>query len=169
MNEKGFGYVISEQAKILILGTAPGRQSLKEGKYYQNSNNKIWEALSSVVNGITKDNYESKLEDAPVGLWDVFSIVEGTSSKDDERKLSGVNEFKFILNNYPIKYVILNGNGKDKEGKQALREFLQSCEQMLDERGIKLFVLTSTSGSNRLKPKEKLRLWKDLLSLLILQ
>ena len=168
MIKEGFDYVVSDQTKILILGTAPGMKSSEEKRYYQNANNKIWEAISSVV-GITinRNNYDSILIETPIGLWDVFNKSEGESSKDSERNFHGVNEFEQVLDNYQIKYIIFNGNGRGKNGNQALREFLGKYEELLDRKGIKIFVLTSTSGNNRLKPKEKLRLWQNLLSLLI--
>jgi G:T/U-mismatch repair DNA glycosylase len=44
---QSFPPIISEQSKLLILGSIPGEASLKTGKFYANQRNPFWQSSAS--------------------------------------------------------------------------------------------------------------------------
>ena len=44
----GFEPVVDGQSEVLVLGTAPGAQSLLTGEYYANRGNIFWEIISHI-------------------------------------------------------------------------------------------------------------------------
>jgi len=164
-----FEEVINDKTQILILGTAPSKESLQKKKYYQSSNNKFWGILSSVLGiQITKENYKDVLPKTNVGLWDTFRSVKGEDSKDKNREFGSINDFKEFFNKHPsIKFIIFNGNGKDKNKIKPYNEFIKNYKDFLEDREILTFILSSTSGSNaNFNFEEKTKLWKDQLTLI---
>lgn len=171
IEKEGLEPIISEKTKILILGTAPGNKSDKERKYYQNPTNKMWEILTSALGiKITKDNYEEILLETPIGLWDVYeNFKRDKSDADKDTEFIEVNNFDRIFGNknYFLKYIVFNGS-------VSFNEFYYRYKDKIKEMGIKVFVLTSTSRRNRIGVFEnssegKIKLWIDLLSLLLTQ
>ena len=56
-----------DDAKVVILGTFPGEESLKHNKYYSNPTNQFWKIL-----GIEFGNFKA-LKDKGIGLWDALT------------------------------------------------------------------------------------------------
>lgn len=170
IENKCFEEVVSDKTQILILGTAPSEESFKEKEYYQNTNNKFWNILSFILGiQITKENYKEVLPKTEVGLWDTFRSIKGEDSRDKNREFGPINNFEDFFNKYPsIKFVIFNGNGKDKNKIKPYNEFIKRYKKFLEEKEILTFILTSTSGSNaNLNFEEKTKLWKDQLTLIL--
>lgn len=106
--------VVGKAPKILILGTAPGDQSLKTNQYYDNSNNHFWSIIEKVLNGGNKfSDYLDKigcLKRNHIALWDVYENFVRKGSSDTNLKGLSINDFKtFIQKNSTIRLVISNG------------------------------------------------------------
>ncbi|MCK5592394.1 MAG: DNA-deoxyinosine glycosylase, partial [Candidatus Pacebacteria bacterium] len=72
--KRGLPQIINKKAKVLILGSFPGEDSLKMRQYYANRRNYFWKIIFKVLR--EKDPKEDKqrtkiLEKNSIGLWDV--------------------------------------------------------------------------------------------------
>ena len=69
----GFPPLICEEPKILILGTLPGGESLKQQQYYCSSSNRIWKVLCHITGEPMPTDYTEKkalLVKYDIVLWD---------------------------------------------------------------------------------------------------
>lgn len=122
-NIEGFPPLIDDNAEILVLGTAPGTDSLRLGQYYASKNNKFWNIISTLFNnGITLCSYEDKvkcLHDNHIALWDVYKSCDRVKCADSSIRNQVANDIEGLLKRYPsIKKIVLNGN-KAAEGFHA--------------------------------------------------
>ncbi len=114
MNIFSFPPVTGEQPKILILGTIPGKESLRKREYYGHPRNSFWEILSFIT-GIAydKNNYSSKtalIKLANLALWDVCGRAMRKTSLDSDIKNEVPNPLDtFIISHPTIKAVFFNG------------------------------------------------------------
>jgi hypoxanthine-DNA glycosylase len=72
MDARGFEPKASASAKVLILGTLPGEESLRRGEYYASPQNAFWRIVESLF-GIPADEPNAertrRLNEARVALW----------------------------------------------------------------------------------------------------
>lgn len=99
---------ISNEKKILILGSAPGKKSIESDFYYQNRGNKFWQLLAKVLNDkvpTTVEDQKSFLNRHGISLWDVISECDREGSLDKNIK-------NVVVNNIPelgINNIFCNG------------------------------------------------------------
>jgi len=70
----GFPPISSPSARVLILGSLPGRLSLERGEYYANPQNAFWKIMATRVPGLPAD-YAGRVRaliEPRVALWDVL-------------------------------------------------------------------------------------------------
>ena len=70
---ESFAPVVSQRAKVLILGTMPSVQSLREQFYYAHPRNAFWPILSAIY-GMQATDIATKrqlIERCGLALWDV--------------------------------------------------------------------------------------------------
>src|SRR3989344_5021209 len=131
---------ITEETEILILGTAPGKVSLKVKDYYQNPSNRMKDVLDSVSEHIKEK----------IGFWDVFKNFESLkeSSLDKNRLFGLINDFdREVFNECPkLRLIIFNGKGK--KSIRLLDNFIEKYDKILKDRNIEYYYLQSTSGVN---------------------
>ena len=115
-------------ARILILGSLPGDQSLRMQQYYANPRNHFWTILATIFDsdiGATWDSRLSFLESHDIALWDVLHSAERDGSLDGRIRNPRVNDFASIVERMPIlRTLVLNG-GKaaslfDRHGRSMM-------------------------------------------------
>jgi len=111
----GFPPVAASGAKLLILGSLPGKRSLEAQQYYAQPRNAFWPLMSSLF-GVDADAcYADRLRglnDHGVALWDVCASAERLGSLDQRIELSTVraNDFERFLTEYQeIRLICFNG------------------------------------------------------------
>ena len=75
----GFRPVDDINAKILILGTLPGEESLRKNEYYANTRNSFWRIMAALLKFSQDASYEERtniLKKNRVALWDVIRSVK---------------------------------------------------------------------------------------------
>ena len=106
--------IIDESSEILILGTMPGKESLRSKEYYASPNNSFWKIMKRLFNSNMEfKDYEEKiscLKKHHIALWDTLQSCERESSLDSNIKEEEYNDIDGLLNRYPkIKKVVFNG------------------------------------------------------------
>lgn len=150
---KSFKPIVFNDSHILILGTMPGRASLKAGEYYASSSNSFWKIIELVYNDGNKfANYEEKiacLKKYHIALWDVYKQCDRPGSLDSSINNETLNDIDSFLSKYKnIKKIIFNGK------KASLAYSPQ----------INYSILCSTSNSNsHLSFIDKVEEWRNNL------
>lgn len=149
---------------ILILGTAPSKNSLKKQEYYGSPDNIFWDIIFRVCEnrnfeGPISESYENKrllLLRNHIALWDVVDYCERETNLDTDIKGEVLNDFKKFFSLHPnIKTIVFNGKPAEK---------LFTPFKILLPSHLNYIQLESTSSSNRKNPFYKLQQWKNELS-----
>lgn len=82
-----FEPVADPMSRVLILGTMPGKTSLREKQYYAHPRNLFWAVTGAALGFEPREPYRSRLKallSAGVALWDVLKTCERKSSLDSD-------------------------------------------------------------------------------------
>ena len=161
-----FPPVIGENARVLILGTMPGRRSLELNQYYANPGNAFWYIMGHICSAGPDLPYIqrcARLCQVGIALWDVLEHCERQGSLDN-RIIRGTeipNDLDEFLRLHPtIRALCFNG-------RKAFASFDRLIYPVLLDtmvKGISLITLPSTSPANaRISKAEKLKVWRQEL------
>lgn len=155
-----FAPIVSEDAKILILGSVPGAKSLEMQEYYAHPQNQFWRIIFHLFNENYTSDYVEKLQVLKrnkIAVWDVIDTCERKGSLDSEIRNEEANDIQQLLQNYPsIKAIFCNGQ----------KSFKNLQKIMGKECAIPIFVLPSTSPLHTISFEKKLVEWGILKSFL---
>lgn len=147
-----FKPVASKKAKILILGSMPGKASLEAGQYYAYPRNAFWPIIMAILGKEATVSYEDKtkaLVESGIALWDVLHSCERNTSLDSDivKSTEGVNDFQDFFKRHPeIKYIFFNGAKAEECFK---RKVLPDIDvNFVNKRILALKRLPSTSPAN---------------------
>ena len=157
---KSFSPIENQAANVLILGSMPGKESLRAGQYYAHPRNAFWPIMGELAGAIPSLPYETrieKLKDAGIALWDVLASCRRHSSMDSDIETETIrpNDFAtFFRRHSHITHVFFNGT-------MAEQSFHRHVRSMLEMRMLHFQRLPSTSPANAtLSYKQKLGAWK---------
>jgi len=127
---QSFPPIVSEQSKLLILGSMPGVASLKAGQYYAQPRNAFWPIMGELFGTGPSLPYGKRvvlLQSAGVALWDTLQTCTRSGSLDAAITEEVANDFPALFATYPnITHVFFNGSRADKAFRRhvlpALRE-----------------------------------------------
>jgi hypoxanthine-DNA glycosylase len=109
--KRGLPPVIFETSRVLILGTLPGDESLRHGRYYCDPRNQFWDILGRVYGLTLGASYEDRLaflEAKALALWDVLKTAERDGSTDEKIKSAVPNDFAALFKRHPtLRMVVL--------------------------------------------------------------
>ncbi|TXK64930.1 DNA-deoxyinosine glycosylase [Alkalisalibacterium limincola] len=169
MIETGFPPLARPDARILVLGSMPGRRSLDEARYYAHPRNLFWPFMARVAGFDPGLGHEARVEAllrAGVALWDVLAACERPGSLDTaiRRASERPNAIGELLHAHPgITLVACNGG-------KALQLFQRHVRPTLADAlkaRIEILGLPSTSPANASIPlAERERAWMRLSSYL---
>ena len=110
-----FTPIADERAERLILGSMPGRASLRAGQYYAHPRNAFWPIIEALF-GIPVDTaYESRcarLKAERLAVWDVLKTCTRSSSLDSDIDPASIvaNDFNGFLDRQTrIRAIYFNG------------------------------------------------------------
>jgi len=159
MELKGFSPVADMRAKILILGTFPGEESLRQKEYYAHPRNLFWDMMDCICGAGRDKDYNARLtilKKKRIALWDVLKSCSRQGSVDTRIRDGRFNDFTTFLSRYSVKAVFFNG-------KTAERLFRQHVVIPKLTPSPHLFALPSTSPANaRMAKDEKVRRWREV-------
>ena len=102
--KRGLAPIEWPHAKILILGSLPGDQSLRMQQYYANPRNHFWTIIGRVFDseiGTTWDARLSFLKSNGIALWDVLHSAERQGSLDGRIRNPLANDFAAVFERMP--------------------------------------------------------------------
>lgn len=108
---------IGENPKVLILGSLPGDESLKQQAYYANNLNSFWKIMRELFNTNMESDNKKFITSCGIALWDCAHSAERKGSLDSAIVNSSVvaNDIKALLLEHPtIQTIIFNGVKAEK-------------------------------------------------------
>ena len=113
--KRSFPPIVDERARVLVLGTLPGEESLRRQEYYAHPRNLFWPILFALFDAAPAVDYAAKLAFAMaqrVALWDVCMAGERNASADATIRCEIPNAIDRLLDGHPlIRIVTFNGTG----------------------------------------------------------
>ncbi len=155
---RSFPPVANPDAKLLILGSMPGNESLRQTQYYAHPQNAFWKIMGELSGAHPHLLYAErllKLTEAHIALWDVLASCERESSLDTHIRNEKANDFGSFFRRHPhISHVFFNG----AKAEQSFKKFV------LEKQELPLLIfqrLPSTSPAHAgMRFEEKLKVWK---------
>jgi hypoxanthine-DNA glycosylase len=164
---QSFAPIADASARVLILGSMPGKASLAAGEYYAHPQNLFWRILGEVTGTSAALPYEARvraLKSHRIALWDVLESCAREGSLDsaiDDASISA-NDFASFYRAHPrIAHVFFNGAKAEAcYRKHVLRTLALAAASPGFRR------LPSTSPANASMPRaHRQRVWKMALRL----
>jgi TDG/mug DNA glycosylase family protein len=157
---RSFGPIAARDAKILILGSMPGRASLAAGQYYAHRQNAFWRIVGSLLEIDPASPYKARvraLRASRIAVWDVLHSCVRPGSLDSSIEQETANDFKAFFRSHPgIAQVFFNG-------AKAEASFHRHVLPVL-ERPLHYARLPSTSPAHASIPyARKLKAWQAVL------
>ena len=149
-------------ARVLVLGSMPGRASLDAQQYYAHPRNAFWPIVAAHCGIDPASDYPTRVQavlDAGIALWDVLAQCRRSGSLDSAIELADAqpNAIAELLDAHPtITRVCCNGAA----AAQLYRRFLLPGPPRVE-----VIQLPSTSPAHAGMPlAEKMRRWHAALS-----
>ena len=159
-----FPPIASGMPRVLILGTMPGKVSLRERQYYAHPQNAFWRILGGHLGFDPASPYNARraaVQSAGIAIWDVLKSCIRESSLDSAIEASSVlpNDFAAFFAEHPqIQRVCFNGAKAEALYMKHVRPRLSAKSDVQHLR------LPSTSPANAaLRFPEKLRAWQAIV------
>lgn len=115
---KAFPPVLGEKPETLILGSMPGEESLRQGRYYAHPQNAFWRVMGELLGFPPEAPYPERLEllkASRIALWDVLESCVRQGSLDSDIENEKPNDFKALFKAQPlIRRVVFNGATAEK-------------------------------------------------------
>jgi len=142
-------------SKILILGTMPGKESLKMNAYYAHPQNAFWKIVFALHDLPYSKDYlirQRVILQNGIALWDVLQTCTRKSSLDNDIRMESPNNLKtFLSNHLCISNIFFNGKGAASYFKKYFPDIDLPC-----------YILPSTSPAHAINWETKLTAWKSI-------
>jgi hypoxanthine-DNA glycosylase len=162
---RGFPPVAEARARVLVLGSLPGRKSLEMSQYYAQPQNAFWKIMGRMFGADPSLPYEARLErlrQNRVAVWDVLAAGERKGSLDSAIVAASVviNDFgAFFARHERIELICFNGNKAAELYRRWVMPGLALRYAVLETR-----LLPSTSPAHAsLSFEQKLERWSAAL------
>ncbi|UCV18687.1 DNA-deoxyinosine glycosylase [Ferribacterium limneticum] len=160
----GFPPVADPSARVLVLGSLPGKASLNAQEYYANRQNAFWRIMGDLIGAGPDLPYAQRLESlrsAGIALWDVIAAGERPSSLDADivKDSVRVNDFlAFFAVHRGIRRVFFNGGAAEATFRRYVLPTLPGAD-------LQLIRLPSTSPAHAAsRYADKLAAWSAIVA-----
>jgi TDG/mug DNA glycosylase family protein len=164
MHSQGFPPIARRDARVLILGSLPGQESLRRGEYYAQPRNAFWPIMGALCGAGPERPYAARarqLAASGIALWDVCATAFRAGSLDASIVAASVvtNDFGAFLARHPdLRLVCFNGR---TAGALYRRHVLPTLAP--PARALPLLDLPSTSPAHAaLSLADKLGRWQAI-------
>jgi hypoxanthine-DNA glycosylase len=111
--KRSFPPIVDHRARVLVLGTLPGEESLRRQQYYAHPRNLLWRIIFALFDATPPTDYAARLAFVAahrIALWDVCELGERERSADTTIRLERPNAIDWLLDEHPsICAVAFNG------------------------------------------------------------
>ena len=153
-----FPPVAPPDARVLVLGSMPSVESLKQGFYYGHPRNAFWRILADIYGEPFPADIPARvsiLTRHGIALWDVLESCERAGSLDSAIRSPRPNDFGTLFRRCPgIRRVLFNGATAENLFMKHGREWLDGREHAR---------MPSTSPAYTLSYERKLAQWRQAL------
>jgi hypoxanthine-DNA glycosylase len=155
--DSSFAPLVDAGSRILIVGSFPGKESLRQKQYYAHKRNLFWKLVAEALGRRAPAGYRGKkamLSAAGIALWDVVSACRRENSDDSKIRSAELNDIPDLLKKRKkLRAVFFNGRTAEKIFRDGFRKGI----------AVPAFYLPSTSPANAsLAYKDKLAEWKKI-------
>jgi hypoxanthine-DNA glycosylase len=116
--KRSFPPIADQQARVLVLGTLPGEESLRRGEYYAHPRNLFWPIVFALFDAVPAPGYAERLAFVAaqrIALWDVCENCERDASADSSIRRECPNPIGRLLDTHPlIGAVAFNGTAAQR-------------------------------------------------------
>jgi hypoxanthine-DNA glycosylase len=160
-----FRPIAARDARILVLGSMPGRRSLEARQYYAHRQNAFWRILGALLGFEPSAPYAARvraLKAARIAVWDVLHSCEREGSLDASIEAEIANDFERFFRAHPrLRQVFFNGAKAEVSFRRHVRPGLGRA---LRGRVLRYTRLPSTSPAHAALPfARKLAAWRAIL------
>jgi TDG/mug DNA glycosylase family protein len=146
---------IPKSARLLMLGSFPGEESLKQSQYYAHPRNQFWRLMGDILGeplpSLPYSERLRRLARHRVGVWDVITGCEREGSLDGDIRNAVFAQFEWLVQHaQTLEAVALNGQ---KAGM---------ARQRIEALGYRVLLLPSSSPAYTLPYERKLEAWSVL-------
>lgn len=125
MRKYSFPPVVDPHVKVLILGSLPGEESLRQTQYYAHSQNRFWELVGGAIDvDLRSQPYEERLATLlahRIGLWDVIADAHRRGSLDSAIRDAKDNDVRGLVASLPnLEAIAFNGRKASENGRKQL-------------------------------------------------
>ena len=110
---RSFPPIAGRAARVLVLGSMPGRASLEAGRYYAHPHNAFWRIVGELLEIDPRAPYAARvraLKAARIALWDVLHSCVREGSLDTRIEEELANDFAAFFRRHPgVTHVFFNG------------------------------------------------------------
>jgi double-stranded uracil-DNA glycosylase len=159
-----FPPIASPLSRVLILGTMPGKASLRARQYYAHPQNAFWRIIGEILGFDPASPYDirvASVQSAGVAIWDVLKSCIRASSLDSAIEAASAvpNDFAGFLAEHPqIQRICFNGAKAEALYMKHVRPSVPT------DIPVQYLRLPSTSPANASLPSsEKLRAWRAIV------
>lgn len=164
--DKGFPPVSARNARVLILGSLPGKRSLAAVQYYAQPQNAFWRIMGELLGAGPDVEYASRLRKLiqhRIALWDVVGagVRPGSLDASIVRSSIELNDFaSFFAIHGHVERILFNGKTAAELFERRIRPGLAAAA-----RQIPVTVLPSTSPAHAaMSYSQKLARWRSALA-----
>jgi double-stranded uracil-DNA glycosylase len=154
--------ISNADARVLILGSMPGKKSLEQNQYYAHPLNAFWKIMGELVGAYPYLPYEEKigvLKSSGIALWDVLASCVRETSLDSHIRKESANDFASFFAQHPhITQVFFNGS----KAEQCFKKFAQD-KQALPPLNFRRLPSTSPAHAG-MRYEDKLQAWRAAIS-----
>lgn len=120
-----FSPVFDPRTRILILGSLPGEESLRQAQYYAHPQNRFWDlvgaAIGTDLRALAYPDRLAALLRHNVGLWDVIADARRTGSLDSAIRDARSNDLRQLAMSLPLlEAIAFNGKKSSSTGRKLL-------------------------------------------------
>jgi hypoxanthine-DNA glycosylase len=159
-----FPPVAATDARLLILGSMPGKASLLAERYYAHERNAFWRIMGELLGAGPEMPYAQRLERlkaAGIALWDVMAACERPGSLDADIVSASIrpNDFSaFLADHHGIARIFFNGGAAEASFRRLVMPGLNRPDLQLQR-------LPSTSPAHAACTyAEKLAAWSAIVA-----
>lgn len=115
---ESFPPIVGNSPRVLILGTMPGKESLRKQEYYGHRSNAFWKIMLKLFSEHNLEIYAEKatlLKSVDIAVWDICHSAIRKGSLDSNIKAEQPNKLDLFLANFPsIEKIGFNGQKAEK-------------------------------------------------------